>query len=101
MHIKLSPYRSVRDEAKAPVIEVMGEKLIIEGTEYDFSGVPDGATLPYDAIDCQHIVGDVERIDGVLHLTITYPLGPPPWAGKHLFDQPIIDPADGLLELPQ
>lgn len=101
MHIKLSPYRSVHDEVHIPIIEVRGDALIIDGIEYDFSAVPDGATLPYDAIECPHIVGDVERIDGVLHLTITYPLGPPPWAGQHLFDQPIVGPADGPLELPR
>ena len=96
MKITLSPQR--RDDT----LEVIksGDILTINGTAYDLSVVPEGATLPRDAVDCAWLTSDVERIDGVLHLTLILPHG----AGASYatrFPTPLLDPADGLLELPQ
>jgi hypothetical protein len=96
MNITLSPQR--RDDTLT--VTKQGDTLTINGTEYDFSVVPDGATLPKDATDCAWLASDVERIDGVLHLTLLLPHGAnAPEAAR--FPQPIISPADGVLELPQ
>jgi hypothetical protein len=96
MKITLSPQR--RDD-NLQVIK-SGDTLTINGTAYDFSVVPDGATLPRDAVDCPWLASDVERIDGVLHLTLLLPNSATASEAAR-FPAPIINPADGALELPQ
>jgi hypothetical protein len=96
MKIILSPQR--RDDTLT--VTKQGDTLTINGTAYDFSVVPDGATLPKDATDCAWLASDVERIDGVLHLTLLLPHGANASQAAR-FPQPIINPADGVLELPQ
>ena len=96
MKITLSPTRS-----DAPLsISKQGDALTINGVTYDFSVIPDGATLPASAVDCEYITGNVERINGALHITLLLPHDPnPPQAVA--FPEPLINPADGPLELPQ
>ena len=96
MKIILSPQR--RDDTLT--VTKQGDTLTINGTAYDFSVIPDGATLPKDATDCAWLASDVERIDGVLHLTLLLPHGANASQAAR-FPQPIINPADGVLELPQ
>ena len=96
MKINLSPQR--RDDTLT--VTKQGDTLTINGTAYDFSVVPDGATLPKGATDCAWLASDVERIDGVLHLTLLLPHGANASQAAR-FPQPIINPADGVLELPQ
>jgi len=96
MKITLSPQR--RDDT----LEVIkaGDTLTINGVDYDFSVVPEGANLPKDAVDCTWLASDVERVDGVLHLTLILPHGAKAsYAAR--FPTPLLDPTDGLLELPQ
>jgi len=96
MKIKLSPQR--RNDTLT--VTKKGDILTINNTEYDFSVIPDGATLPKDATDCAWLASDVERIDGVLHLTLILP-NKANASEAARFPQPIINPADGILELPQ
>lgn len=96
MHINLSPFRS----DKSLSIEKLGNTFTINGVTYDFTALPDGATLPASAINCEFIVGPVERIDGVLHLTLLLPHGADASEAVR-FPEPIINPPDGPLELPQ
>lgn len=96
MKITLSPQR--RDDTLT--VNKQGDTLIINGTAYDFSVIPDGATLPKNATDCEWLASDIERIDGVLHLTLLLPHGRDA-SHKARFPQPIVNPADGILELPQ
>lgn len=56
----------------------MNDTLTINGIAYDFSVIPDGATLPTSAVDCEYITGNVERINGVLHISLILPHGPNP-----------------------
>jgi hypothetical protein len=72
MNITLSPQR--RDDGPL-TLSRQGDVLTINGTAYDFSQLPDGATLPREAVECQWLVSDVERIGGVLHLTLLLPHG--------------------------
>ena len=96
MNITLSPTRT-----DAPLsVSRQGDALTINGTAYDFSPLPDGATLPASAINCEFITGPVERINGVLHITLLLPHGPDASEAVR-FPAPIINPPDGLLELPQ
>ena len=96
MHITLAPQR--RDDTLA--VSKSGDTLTINGTVYDFSVIPEGATLPASAVDCEYITGNVERINGVLHISLILPHGPNP-SQEVAFPAPIINPPDGVLELPQ
>lgn len=95
MKINLSPQR--RDDTLIVIKE--NDTLTIDGVDYDFSVIPDGATLPKDAIDCKWIVSDVERINGELEFTLLLPHGAEASEAAR-FPVPIINPADGILELP-
>ena len=95
MKIALSPQR--RDDA----IEVSksGEILTINGAPFDFSALPDGATIPAGEIPCDWIMGPVERVGGQLQLTLILPHGPNPSAAV-AFPSQLIDPPDGAIALP-
>lgn len=95
MRISFSPQR--RDETVTVV--KTGDILTINGDAFDFSDLPDGATIPAGAVPCEFIAGPVERIEGELHLMLLLPHGPSPepWQA---FPEPVIDPPDGSLDLP-
>ncbi|RVG28066.1 hypothetical protein [Sinorhizobium meliloti] len=95
MIIDLSPQR--RDD----VLEVTkaGDALTIDGVAFDFSALPDGATIPAGEVPCEWLVGPVERIAGELHLTLILPHGPNP-SQAVAFPAPLIDPPDGVFALP-
>ncbi|WP_406646838.1 hypothetical protein QEZ52_00235 [Aliisedimentitalea scapharcae] len=52
-----------------------GDNLIINGEVLDTSGVLEGATLPRAAVDCAWLASDIERIGGVVSLTLVRPYG--------------------------
>ena len=95
MHIRLTPVRSDLQLQ----LSRKGDVVSINGQAYDLSGIPDGATLPRDAIDCDMLASDVERIDGRLHFTLILPHGPEA-ADRVLFPAPLMDPPDGVISLP-
>lgn len=96
MQIKFNPQR--RDDSLSVVKQ--GDILTVNGTEFDFSFVTEGATLPADAIDSDFFSGPVERIGGELHVTLTLPHGPNP-SQAVAFPQPIIVTDNGPVGLPQ
>ena len=96
MKINLSPQR--RNDALT--ITKQGDTLTINGTDYDFTDLPDGGTLPADAVDCEFVIGSVDRVDGELELTLLLPHGANASEAAR-FPEPIIDPADGEVELPK
>lgn len=96
MQIKWNPHR--RDDSLSVVKQ--GDILIVNGTEFDFSEVPEGATLPAEAIDSDLFSGPVERVGGVLKVTLTLPHGPNP-SKSVAFPEPINVVADGPVALPQ
>lgn len=95
MQITLIPIR--RDTRLA--LERHGDRLHVNGTEYDFSALPEGALLPRAAVAGDWLAGDVERRDGRLHLALFLPHGEtaPPEAR---FPAPLILTADGPVALP-
>lgn len=95
MHITLIPQR--RNDTLA--VSKQGDTLTINGIAFNFSVIPDGATLPASAVNCEYLTGNVERINGVLHLTLLLPTDPNASHAAN-FPTPIINPADGALELP-
>ena len=96
MKINLSPQR--RDDTLT--VTKQGATLTINGTAYDFSQLPDGGTLPADAVDSEFVIGSVDRVNGELELTLLLPHGANASEAAR-FPQPIIDPADGEVELPK
>ena len=96
MQIKFNPQR----RGDGLTVVKQGDTLIVNGTEYDFSAVPEGATLPADAIDSDLFSGPVERINGELVLTLTLPHGPNP-SKAVAFPEPIAVVEDGNVELPR
>ena len=95
MKINLSPQRSDNQLS----LEKDNDTLIINGEPFDFSALPEGATLPRDAIESDVIISDVERIDGVLHLTVLLPHGANA-PHETRFPEPSLVTEDGEIELP-
>lgn len=95
MKITLSPVR----RADPITVSKQGDILTVNGTPFDFTPIPEGATLPADAIDSEFFSGPVERINGELHLTLMLPHGPnAPEETK--FPVPITVLVDGPIALP-
>lgn len=95
MLINLSP---IRDDRTLEVSKV-GDALTINGIPYDFTQLPDGATLPNEAIGCEWIVSDVHRVNGQIELTILLPHGADA-SHEARFPQPINMTNDGQVVLP-
>jgi len=71
MQITLTPQR--RDDRLSLVRS--GDVLTINGEAFDFAALPEGGTLPRDAVACDWLASDVTRTEGVLHLTLILPHG--------------------------
>jgi len=95
MKITLSPQR--RDDTLT--ITKQGDVLTINDTEYNFTQLPDGGTLPKEAVGCEWILSDVSRVNSELEFTLLLPITANASEAAR-FPQPIINPADGVLELP-
>ncbi len=96
MRINLTPMR----HEGALTVTKSGDILTINGEAYDFSSLPDGATIPSGIVPCEWITGPVMRISGDLHLTLILPHGPKPTPAQ-TFPEAIVNPADGVIALPQ
>lgn len=96
MIIKLSPQR--RDYTLSVV--KIGKSLTINGEVFDFTCMDDGDTLPRAAIKSEWFVGDVDKADGELTLTL---LLPNPWncSPEQAFPVDIINVPDGPIIFPQ
>lgn len=95
MHITLSPVRM--DETLSA--SLAGDVLTLNSVAFDFGPLPEGATLPAEAIDSDWIVGPVSRINGELHLTLRLPHGPNP-SQAVAFPEPIKVTGSGPIDLP-
>lgn len=95
MRISFSPQR--RDDTLT--VARHGDIVTINGDILDLSAIPDGATLPAEAISNPWIGGPVERIDGVLHVTLVLPHGENP-SQAVAFPDPITLTGDGPVTVP-
>lgn len=95
MHITLTPVRG--DTPRH--LHRKGDVLTVDGEAYDFSGLPEGATLPRDAVTGDWLASDVERVGGALRMTVILPHGADAPAATR-FPAPVIDPPDGAVILP-
>ena len=71
MKISFLPIRS--DDQLS--LERQDSVLTINGEAFDFTDIPDGATLPREAVACEWLAGDITREDGVICLTLLLPHG--------------------------
>ena len=95
MHITLSPMR--RDETLT--LERQGDALILNGELFDFSPLPEGATLPVEAIPSDWFAGPVQRDGGQLQVMLVLPHGPNAPQNTR-FPAPIDNPPAGGIALP-
>jgi hypothetical protein len=97
MRISFAPQR--RDDALN--LSKTGDVLSINGEAFDFSNIPDGASLPSGAVPCDWIMSNsyIERVGGELQLTLVLPIGPNP-SQTIAFPQPITVTADGPIAVP-
>jgi hypothetical protein len=95
MRITLSPVR-----LDTPMtLQRHGDVLTINGEEFDFGGLPEGAVLPAVAVASPMLAGDVTRVSGVLSLTLILPHGAMA-PQDTLFPDLLILTGDGPVDLP-
>lgn len=95
MKITFSPMR--RDDTLT--LSKSGDTLTVNGEAFDFSDLPDGARLPCEEVGCDWLASDVERVEGVLRLTLVLPHGPQA-PQERLFPAPLTLTEDGPVALP-
>jgi len=94
MIFKLSP---VRSDLSLSVLK-QGDTVQVNSAALDFSRLPDGATLPAEAVGCDFVIAPVERINGDLVLTLMLPhAADAPQAARFPVD---LYPVDGQVQLP-
>lgn len=78
-------------------VSVTGDVLTVNDEEFDFSFIPEGASLPASATGSEYFFGDITRDGGVLSLNMFLP-----YSGGGHFDCPeFLDVVeDGPVELP-
>lgn len=81
-------------------VSVAADMLTLNSVTLDFTQLPDGATLPREAIDSPWIAGDVQRIEGVLQVSLLLPITANA-SDAARFPVPITVMQDGPVELPQ
>jgi len=73
--MKITLYPQRRDDELT--LSLHGEHLTVSGDVLDLSTIPDGATVPMEAIDNLFIAGPIERIDGELRVSLLLPQSSP------------------------
>lgn len=96
MNINLSPVLMT----KTLTLVKTGDTLTINGEPFDFSPLPDGATLPFGSVASEWVFGDVSRTSGEIDITITLPL-PDNYSHEQAFPLPLLNVPDGPVNLPQ
>jgi hypothetical protein len=95
MQIILSPIRA----ETLLTLHRAGDVLTVNGEVFDFSGIPEGATLPREAVACDWLASDITRQGGALQMTILLPHGAnAPEETRH--PAPLVLTGDGPVNLP-
>lgn len=95
MEITLSPMAGLPELR----LERHGDTLIINGSKLDLSAIPEGATLPNEAVASEYINGPITREGGTLRLVVVLPHG---WNAPEetRFPAPLTLTHDGPVALP-
>lgn len=96
MLIKFSPRR----QDTTVTLEKYGDVLVINGERFDFSFMGEGDTLPASAITSEWFVGEVDKHNGNIVLTLILPL-PSNYSPEQAFPVDLVDVPDGIVELPK
>jgi hypothetical protein len=96
MRISFSPQR--RDGVLA-LEQTSVDRLRVNGDLFNFSTLPDGASLPAGTVPCDWIAGPVERVGGEVRLTLILPHGPNP-SPAVAFPEPVIVTEIGPIAVP-
>jgi hypothetical protein len=91
-------FHPMRSEARLK-LERQGDVLRVNDKAYDFSAVPEGASLPHTAVKGSWLADDVTRENGVLHLAVILPISKNA-SKKCRFPAPIKLSKDGPVTLP-
>lgn len=95
MQITLIPQR----RATPLTLSRSGDALTFNGEVFDFAPLPEGATLPPEAIGSDWFAGPVEREGGELRLALVVPHGAEA-PRETLFPAPLVLTGDGPVALP-
>ncbi|KEP68421.1 hypothetical protein DL1_12005 [Thioclava dalianensis] len=99
MKINLTPF-SPPPQLYVPLsLSVAGDVLTLNGKTLDLSGIPEGATLPAEAVASDWVTGPITRTNGELSLTLRLPHGPNA-PEESRFPAPITVTEDGTVDLP-
>lgn len=82
---------------------VSGDVITINGEDIDLSGIPEGYSLPSDAVGNKFFDGpwSIVRVDGTLHITLRLPVSEVTSGMYRDPDNPIIlDVVEGAVPLP-
>lgn len=96
MRINLSP--QMRDDSLT--VSISGDVLTVNGEAFDFTPLPEGATLPRDAVDSEWFSGPVSRTGGQIELTLLFPYKNGNASTNVTFPKPIVTTGDGPVLLP-
>jgi len=91
-------FHPARSDARLK-LERQGDTLLVNDVAYDFSAVPEGASLPQAAVTGDWLADDVTRVGGVLHLAVILPIGRDA-NKKSRFPAPVRLRQDGPVPLP-
>ena len=94
-HLTLTPIRMQGPLAVA----VRGDTLILNGEDFDFGPLPEGAVLPRAAVASDWLASDVTRRAGVLHLSLMLPHGADAPLDTR-YPIPILVTRDGTVTMP-
>lgn len=92
MNITLTPMRT----DASLTLEKLGDSLIINGEEFDFSPLEEGQIIPKDAINSEWIADEVTRIEGHINVTIISPLKRG-YTEESAYPAPLLDAKDGVI----
>lgn len=95
MRIKLLPQR--REDSLN--VNKTGHILTINGEDFDFSSMTEGATLPRAAIASEWFSGDVDMTNSELIVTLLLPL-PANYSHEQAFPQDLVAVPDGAVVFP-
>lgn len=87
MIITITQYVPAADSSEIAELVKIGESLVLNGSVFDFAPLPDGASLPWEAINSNYFVGEVERVAGEIRAHLHLPSLSGEY-GPFVFDNP-------------
>ncbi|QKV20230.1 hypothetical protein [Oricola thermophila] len=94
MRISFCPQR--RDDHVTA--SVSGDVLTVNGEQFDFSSLPDGASIDAADVPCDLVIGSIARTGGEIGVTLILPHGPMP-SHDVAFPEPVVA-TNGPVDLP-